>query len=343
MIIYTPPKPADHIPVVDLSGTFSDEEEPLKAVAWEIHKACRDTGFFYISNHGIREALIEAQFASAKRFFDLPLEDKLAVHLKRSKSAAGYAPIAAQALDSQDVNSKASPPDLKESFAFAEEVPDDHPFAAAGMRGFGNNQWPKALPDFREQMLEYQATMRKLGDHVLRLIAISLDLAPGHFAPFYDIPIPNTRLIKYPPQPLDAQFNQIGAGAHTDWGAITLLSQDSLGGLEVSNISGEWLEAKPLPGTFVVNLGDLMARWTNGLYKSTMHRVRNNRSNRDRYSVAFFYSPRPTALVTCLPTCTDENRPPQFRPCTVREHIDEMFRRSYGFKPGEARVGANAK
>src|SRR6185503_10485498 len=178
MIIYTPPKPADHIPVVDLSGTFSDEEEPLKAVAWEIHKACRDTGFFYISNHGIREALIEAQFASAKRFFDLPLEDKLAVHLKRSKSAAGYAPIAAQALDSQDVNSKASPPDLKESFAFAEEVPDDHPFAAAGMRGFGNNQWPKALPDFREQMLEYQATMRKLGDHVLRLIAISLDLAP---------------------------------------------------------------------------------------------------------------------------------------------------------------------
>jgi len=338
MILYTPPKPADHIPIVDLSSSFSADTAARKKVAWDIHKACRETGFFYISNHGVSRQLVEGQFSWAKRFFDLPLEQKLAIHLKKSKSAAGYAPIEGQALDSQDAKSKASPPDLKESFYFAEELPDDHPFAAAGFRGFGNNQWPHTLPGFREQMLAYQTAMRELGDHVLQLIAVSLDLPENQFVPYYDMPMPNTRIIRYPPQPADAKFNQIGAGAHTDWGAITLLAQDNLGGLEVSNVAGEWLEAKPIADTFVVNLGDLMARWTNGLYKSTMHRVRNNKSSQDRYSVPFFYSPRPTAVVECLPTCTDSERPPQFEPCTVRQHMDEMFKRSYGFAPGQARA-----
>lgn len=325
MILYTPPKPADKIPVIDLAANNA---------AWEVHKACRETGFFYIANHGISPSLIEGQFAWSKRFFDLPLADKLAIHLKKSRSAAGYAPIAGQALDSQNANAKASPPDLKESFAFAEELPDDHPFAAAGLRGFGNNQWPQHLPGFREHMLSYQAAMRKLGDRVLSLVAASLSLPENQFASHYDVPMPNVRLLKYPPQPRDAEFNQIGAGAHTDWGGVTLLAQDNLGGLEVVNVAGEWLEAAPIEGTFVVNLGDLMARWTNGLYQSTMHRVRNNKSDRDRYSIAFFYSPRPTAVVECLPTCTDADRPPRFPPCTVGEHIDEMFRRSYGFLPG---------
>ena len=340
MIVYTPPKPADHIPVVDLAATFGGDLEAKKKAAWEIHKACRETGFFYVANHSIPKTLVENQFAAARRFFDLPLEEKLAIHLKKSKSAAGYSPIAAQALDSQDAKSKASPPDLKESFYFAEEVPDDHPFAAAGVRGFGNNQWPRSLPGFREQMLAYQAALRKLGDHLLTLVALSIDLPERYFVPFYDMPMPNTRLIKYPPQPQDAQFNQIGAGAHTDWGAITLLAQDNLGGLEVVNVAGEWLQAKPVPETFVVNLGDLMARWTNGLYKSTMHRVRNNNANKDRYSLPFFYSPRPTAVVECLATCTDKDNPPKYAPCTVREHMDEMFRRSYGFKPGAKTAAA---
>jgi isopenicillin N synthase-like dioxygenase len=340
MIIYTPPKPADHIPVVDLADTHGGDPSTLKRAAWEIHKACRETGFFYVSNHGVRQALVEGQFTWARRFFDLPMEEKMSIDLKKSKSAAGYAPIARQALDSQNTNAKASPPDLKESFYFADELPDDHPFAAAGMRGFGNNQWPRSLPGFREQMLAYQAALRKVGDHVLSLIALSIDLPAEHFVPFYDVPMKNVRLIRYPPQPADALFNQIGAGAHTDWGGITLLAQDNLGGLEVANVAGEWLEAKPIADTFVVNLGDLMARWTNGLYKSTMHRVRNNRANKDRYSIPFFYSPRPTAVVTCLPTCTDAAHPARFAPCTVREHMDEMFRRSYGFAPGTARAVA---
>jgi isopenicillin N synthase-like dioxygenase len=225
-----------------------------------------------------------------------------------------------------------APYDLKESFQCAMELPDDHPLARSGMRGFGHNQWPSGLPGFKEQTLAYQAAVRDLGDRVLRLMALSLDLPEDYFERVYDTPGLGLRLLHYPPQPEKAAANQIGAGAHTDWGGITLLAQDGVGGLEVRNAAGEWIAAKPIPGTFVINLGDLMARWTNGLYNSNAHRVMNNGVRRtDRYSIAFFYSPRPSAVIEALPTCVAVDRPAQFETCTAQEHMDEMFRRSYGY------------
>lgn len=333
MIIYTPAAPPERIPVIDLAGSFSADPAARKGVAWEIHKACRETGFFYVANHGIAADLVARQFEWARRFFDLTLEEKMAIHMKHSRSTAGYEPIGGQWLDSQDAAAEVAPPDLKESFYCAMELPDDHPFAVKGLRGFGHNQWPAALPGFREQMLAYQAAVRSLGDRLLAMIALSLDLPESFFGPVYDLPITTLRLIKYPPHPPDAKDNQIGAGAHTDWGGVTLLAQDDSGGLEVQNLEGKWLEATPIPGTFVVNLGDLMARWTNGIYRSNMHRVKNNRSGSDRYSVPFFYSPRPTAIIECMPTCHDASNPPQFATCTAIEHLNEMFRRSYGYAP----------
>lgn len=334
MIIYTPPQPAKSIPVIDLAGAFSPAADDRRKVAWEIHKACRETGFFYVSNHRVPEELIAAQFAWAQRFFDLPLEEKMALHMKKSRTTAGYEPIGGQVLDSQDPNSELAPPDLKESFYCGMELPDDHPLSVACIRGYGHNQWPPSLAGFREQILAYQAAMRTLGDRLLSLIALSLDLREDHFRPFYDMPTTTLRLLRYPPHPENAQANQLGAGAHTDWGGVTLLAQDDLGGLEVRNVAGEWIEATPIRGTLVINLGDLMQRWTNDLYRSNMHRVKNNRSaGRNRHSIAFFYSPRPTARIECLPTCTDAEHPPKFAPCTAGEHRAEMFKRSYGFAP----------
>ncbi len=191
----------------------------------------------------------------------------------------------------------------------------------------------KVFPKFRDQMLSYQAAMRTLGDHVLTLIALSLDLREDYFTAFYDTPSNILRLLCYPPHPSAAQENQIGAGAHTDWGGITLLLQDQLGGLEVRNVDNEWVAAPPIPGTFVINLGDLMQRWTNNIYRSNFHRVKNNSSSSNRYSIPFFYSPRPDSLIECLPTCTDAKHPAEFAPCTASEHTYEMFRRSYGYKP----------
>ena len=144
------------------------------------------------------------------------------------------------------------------------------------------------------------------------------------------------RLLKYKPQPADVAFNQIGAGAHTDWGGLTILAQDDIGGLEVRNADGDWVRASPVPGTFVINLGDLMARWTNGIYNANMHRVKNNRSDKDRYSIVSFNSPRPDVVIEPMPGCVTDAYPRKFPTCTAQEHIHEMFRRSYGYSPGKA-------
>ena len=324
MVIYTPPKAATHIPVIDLAPSFTDSPVERRAVAWEIHKACRDVGFFYVRNHGIAEEMIKAEFASSKAFFDLPAEQRMAVRMSNSPNRAGYEGIGGQTLDTD------APPDLKESFYTNNDLPDDHPYVKAGARGYGGNQWPD-LPGFREQQLAYHAAVCKLGFHLMRLLALSLDLQEDHFLPLYETAQTTLRIIKYPPHPAGSQFNQLGAGAHTDWGGITLLAQDDIGGLEVQNADGDWISATPIPGTFVVNLGDMIARWTNGLYHSNMHRVLNNLSaGRDRYSVACFFSPDRNAIIECLPTCVDEDNPPKFATCTAGEHLDEMFRRSYG-------------
>jgi isopenicillin N synthase-like dioxygenase len=320
MILYTPPRPAQHIPVVDLAAPAAD-------AARRIHEACRDTGFFYVANHGVPAALLAAEFEWARRFFALPLEAKLALHMNNSPSFAGYEPIAGQTLDAD------SPPDLKESFYCAQELPDDHPYVRARLRAYGGNQWPPGLPGFRAQMLAYYAAVRALGERLMGLVALSLELPRDHFVPLYRYPAGNVRLIRYPPQPADARFNQLGAGAHTDWGGITLLAQDDIGGLEVENAAGEWIAARPIPGTFVINLGDMMKRWTNGLYHSNLHRVLNNdTAGRDRYSIAYFYSPDHYARVECLPTCQGPDNPPKFAPCTAGEHLREMFDLTYGRK-----------
>ncbi|MGQ0651534.1 MAG: isopenicillin N synthase family dioxygenase [Betaproteobacteria bacterium] len=329
MIVYTPPRVAKAIPVVDLAGARARAPD-------EIGRACRDTGFFYVANHGVPQALIDAQFDCARRFFALPLERKLALHMKNSAATAGYEPIEGQVLDSQDAVAEKAPPDLKESYYCGTELPDEHPWAKKRIRSFGHNQWPDEAGEmrgFREQMLRYQAAMRSLGERLLSQLALSLELPADFFAPFYEMPSTTLRLLRYPPHPQHALANQLGAGAHTDWGGITLLVQDELGGLEVRNVEGEWIRATPIAGTFVINLGDLMQRWTNNVYRSNMHRVRNNSSTRERYSIPFFYGPRPDARIECMPTCASAEQPPQFPPCTAAEHTYEMFRRSYGYAP----------
>jgi isopenicillin N synthase-like dioxygenase len=336
MEIYVPPKAASFIPIVDLGGAGSMNNATRDRIATQIHRACRETGFFYVMNHGVDRRLLDEQFAFAKRLFDLPLAEKMRLHMKNSASAAGYEPIGGQVLDSQDANARAAPPDLKESFYCSLELPDDHPYVVARKRGYGRNQWPADLPGFREQMVAYTDAMRALGDRILASIAQSLELPQDWFVPHFATAGAKLRMIKYPPHRKDAVENQLGAGAHTDWGGITLLAQDNIGGLEVRNVDGDWIEAKPIPETFVINLGDLMARWTNGLYNSNMHRVKNNSSGRDRYSIPFFYSPNPDVVIEPISTCVDDANPRRFGTCTAEEHTAEMFKRSYGYAAGAA-------
>jgi isopenicillin N synthase-like dioxygenase len=339
MIVYAPPSPARQVPVIDLSGTRAHDEavreQAAERVAGEIHRACRTIGFFYVIGHGIEPVMVDRAMAAAKAFFDLPLEQKNAIHMRRSPSSAGYEPIAAQVLNSQDPSAPSAPPDLKESFYCGLELPATDPWSVKRLRGYGHNQWPQQVPAVREALVPYYAEMSRLGLHLLQLLARSLEIEEDWFQPFFDPPSATLRLIKYPPQPVDAHVNQIGAGAHTDWGGVTILAQDDSGGLEVRNLANEWIDAPPIDNAFVINLGDLMARWTNGVYASNMHRVKNHRSGGDRYSIPFFMSPRPDARIEAIRSCVSADRPQRYAACTAAEHMNEMFRRSYGYSPTE--------
>ena len=338
MIIYTPPAPATHVPIIDFSGADSPDPAVRDRIAREIHIACRTIGFFYIVGHGVPRDLIARVFDASVEFFDLPQNTKNALHMRNSPAQSGYEPIAAQSLDSQDATAEAAPPDLKESFYCGLELPADHPLSLKKLRGYGHNQWPRDVPAMKETLVPYYGEMTKLGRRILRMIARSLEVDESWFDPYFGPPAATLRLIKYPPQPPGAAFNQIGAGAHTDWGSITILAQDNSGGLEVLNVAGEWIDAPPVKDSFVINLGDLMARWTNGVYSSNMHRVKNNRSGRDRYSLPFFMSPQPDARIEAIPSCVSADRPPLYPVCTSAEHLNEMFRRSYGYSPDEQAV-----
>lgn len=323
MIVYTPPAAADHIPLVDLTGSFDDPEE-RRHVAWDIHRACRETGFFYVIGHGVPRALMDRQIAETRRFFAQDVGAKQAVAIERSPCRRGYEGAGMQVLD------PGSPADLKESFMLARDLPADHPYVRAGVPHQGANLWPADLPGFRAQTTAYQDEMIRLGRHLIGCLALSVDLDYGYFDDGLAEPQCGIRLLKYPPQPADAAFNRLGAGAHSDWGSITILLQDDMAGLEVRNADGDWILATPLAGSFVINLGQMMEHFTGGLYRANLHRVRNNSGERDRHSVATFFELDPLYRMGRAPTCpAGEDAVPDM-PLTIGEHIEQMARASYG-------------
>ncbi|MGQ7932199.1 isopenicillin N synthase family dioxygenase [Paraburkholderia sp. D1E] len=322
MIPYTPPKAVSTLPIVDLALLDSDDPCDRNALAEQVRRACLDTGFFYVRQHGVANDIIERQYALSRTFFDLDLEAKLRVAQHRSPAKRGYEPQSAQTLDN------GSPPDLKESFRFGRDPEAGNPYSARDLPTYGASQWPAESPGLGEAMLPYYDAMIATGDRILRAIALSLEQAESYFKPFYRNPMATVRLLKYPPNPRHAELNQIGAGAHTDWGGITILSQDSVGGLEVQNVAGDWIHAPPVDDAFIVNIGDLMARWTNGRYRSTLHRVKNSAQHKDRYSIAFFYDPAYDSLIDCIASCQHDAQDRQFPACNAGEHIAEMHRRT---------------
>jgi isopenicillin N synthase-like dioxygenase len=179
--------------------------------------------------------------------------------------------------------------------------------------------------------------MNALSLRLMQLMALSLDLPEDYFDAACKDPMVTLRMVRYPAHPEGADERTFGAGAHTDWGAITVLAQDANGGLEVKMPDGNWVDATPMAGTFVVNLGDMIPRWTNGLYHSNPHRVRNLHSGgAPRYSIPFFYEPEYLARIVPVPGSVPEGEAPRFAPCTAGEHLEEMYRRTYRRKEESA-------
>lgn len=291
-------------------------------VAGEIRAACVDTGFFYVTDHGIPEVLQAAVLTEARRFFALPLEEKLRIDIRASIAYRGYEPIKTQTLE------PGAPADLKEGFSIDRHLDLEDPAVVAREFGCGPNHWPEQLPGFRETVEAYQAAMVELSRLMTRSLALSLDLAEDALDGFCDDASAMVRLVHYPPQPANPEPNEKGCGAHTDWGAFTFLLQDDAGGLQVQDRTDGWIHATPIPGTFVVNVGDMLARWTNGRYQSTMHRVVNV-SGRDRISVPFFFMGKLDYPVEVIASCVADGAEPLYPPTTAGRHLQEMVRRTY--------------
>lgn len=311
------------LPVIDISGLSSPNLADRKIVGANLRAACLDKGFFYISNHGVREDLVADVFAEAAAFFALPAEQKAEVDKAKSKANRGYEPLQGQTLE------PGAPPDLKEGYYIGPEHEPDDPRVIAGMFNHGPNQWPSQRPRFRPVMEAYRDIMLDLSAMMMRGIALSLDLPENYFDSYTNDVMATVRLLHYPPQPAQGDPAQKGAGAHTDFGGLTLLRQGDVGGLQVwDQASGSWIHADPLPGTYVVNLGDMISRWTNDRYRSTVHRVVNV-SGQERYSVPFFYTGNYAFKVECIPTCLAPGERPKYPPITVEQHMREMYKRTY--------------
>ena len=304
------------LPVIDLGVA------DLPAVAAAIRASCTGPGFFYIRGHGVAPGVITDAVTAAKRFFHLSPEVKAQTRanlVHRGWHASGGA-----------VMEGATKPDLKEFFSIGLDLPEDHPAVLAGEKLRGPNQWPDAVPELRPAMEAYYAAMGTCGARLLEAVALSLDLEPGFFALHYTLPLQRTQAIFYPPQPPD-DLDGFGVAPHTDFGCITLLWQDDSGGLEVrQRTTGEWIAAPPLPGTLVVNVGDLLGRWSNDRFASTPHRV-VNRSGHARFSIATFYDPNFSAGIDPRALGATE---PLYEPTTAGAHILGRFAQAFAYRKG---------
>lgn len=279
------------IPIIDISGLIAGTNEKHN-VAKQIGAACRDFGFFYITGHGIEESLQQSLEQLSRQFFSQPLEKKLEIRMALGGRAwRGFFPVGDELTSGK--------PDIKEGIYFGEELDDHHPLVKAQQPLHGRNLFPD-IPQFRQTVLQYMSAMTALGHKLLEGIALSLGLDQNYFSDRYTRhPLTLFRIFNYPPiqQSINGSesASSWGVGEHTDYGVLTILKQDNLGGLEVKSQS-RWIDAPPIAGSFVCNIGDMLDRMTGGIYRSTPHRVKSP-THCDRLSFPFFFDPNFSAEV----------------------------------------------
>jgi isopenicillin N synthase-like dioxygenase len=265
------------VPVVDISGLRSPELAEREQVARAVGKAAREVGFLYVSGAGVDDALFDRLLAATKEFFALPMEQKMRSYIGLSRCHRGYVPVGEEGVET-------GMPDLKEAFDTALDLPADDPDYLAGNPMLGPNVWPD-LPGFAEAVTDYYLAVLDVGNRLLWAFAVALGEDPDTFTRYATKTPSQLRLVHYPHNP-DAE-DRLGIGAHTDYECFTLL-KPTAPGLEVMNGAGEWIDVPPIPGTFVVNIGDMLELWTNGAFVATSHRVRKVKA--ERFSFPLFFN-----------------------------------------------------
>ncbi len=337
-------------PVVDISEFTNQAASTVsldakRAIARRVDEVCRETGFLAVSGHGVPAETIAKAWAAARAFFDLPVEKKLSVKMLYDGYPYGYSPLQAEALAKSQGNE--TPPDLKESFNIGpleqndnvENDPD------ADFR-YAVNIWPSEPAGFQHAATAYYRALSVLAARVMRVFAVALDLPENYFEGAIDDPISAMRMLNYPHTSVTPKPGQLRAGAHSDYGSLTILLADAApGGLEIRSPEGQWVAVPNLPGAFIVNIGDLMARWTNDRWISTLHRVVNPSPDQSgstrRQSFAFFHQPNWDAEITCIPTCLAEGEKPKYPPVRSGKYLMNKFRGTT-VKVGAASAGSEA-
>lgn len=300
------------IPLIDIAALSSDDTAARTRAVQAIGRACRDTGFFAITGHGLPASQIDDAFAAAHEVFALPAAAKQELAIARHGHNRGYVALGVESLDEK------AAPDLKEAFNLIWTDEATRP----------PNVWPP-IPGWRERMQRYFDAVLAVGRSLHQGFALDLGLPADHFADKLDAPMATLRLLHYP-----AEFGagtpqgQAGAGTHTDYGNVTLLATDGVAGLQVQRRGGGWIDVPPLPGAFVCNIGDCLMRWSNDVYASTPHRVLA--PAQERCSIAFFLDPNPDALVSAIPSCVPEGESPKYAPITAGEYLRQRFEATYG-------------
>ncbi|KAF8882032.1 hypothetical protein CPB84DRAFT_1686870 [Gymnopilus junonius] len=322
----------EEIPVIDIRDARSSDPVARKRLADLIRDACINVGFFYIQSHGIADEVISDTVDAAKRYFSLPEATKLELDVHKTSNFKGYTALLGENTDSEGLG------DLHEGFDVGWEPPIgliDSPEANSREDGAmaGENVWPQCLPGYREAVLKYYHQILEVGKLLFPLFALALDVPEDFFDDKTTKPAAIMRLLHYPPQSptsfeTDPEGRQIGIGAHTDYECFTILWQDHAGGLQVQNMTGKWVDAVPIPGTFVVNLGDQFARWTNDVFKSTLHRV-INRSGAERYSIPLFFGTDYNVLLEPIPTCVTPGSPSKYEVMTAGEYVKSRLEATY--------------
>jgi isopenicillin N synthase-like dioxygenase len=320
---------SDEIPVIDI-GPLVDGSDPMVA-ARDLTWAATEVGFIYVRNHGIDDAVIETARQAGLAFFRQPLERKLEVVTNRHHH--GYLrPGATKMYDDAHV-------DLKESYNFGIDL-DDATLARHTDNGLlGRNEWPAYMPALREALYPYFEAASACAETLLRGFALGAGKPADVFTRSSDLPITRGSLQYYPPRPDDLSDDHFSLAPHTDFGMLTVLAQDAVGGLQIQAMDGTWIAAPPIPGTLVVNVGDLLGRWSNDTYRSTPHRVINS-SGRERLSLVLAYDPNHETVVDSKLFCSD-GEAPKYEPITCGDYLTWRFEKAFAYRGGAQ--GANER
>ncbi len=317
------------IAAIDLSLFLEGTAAEQRAIASDVDAICSSIGFLIIEGHGVKQAVVDAAWSACRAFFDLPQVQKIKARSPDPGCPRGYFPFEAEAL-AQSLGVE-TPPDIKESFGVGPlRVPSRPISAEAREFHYGPNIWPSQPAGLREALMRYFEELEALGSRVLRLFAAALELPQDYFEQFHTDPMCALRCINYPAIDSEPLPNQRGAGEHADYGSITILKSDpTVPGLEIRLPNGDWIAAPLVSDAFIVNIGDMMARWTNDRWVSTLHRVSNPRNEAGgtdrRQSMAFFHNASFDAEIDCIPTCRAADVGSRYSSVLAGEYLVQRF------------------